>query len=352
MLNIRGIKAALTEDQITKALTQLGSGTPTRIRGALVFDTVCHNHSCGSKKLYYYCDSKMFKCYTACADSFDIFELIKRVFLMKGTILTLSQSIQWLQKNGDIFFTDTPINQNLELDTETIEKELTYYSRKQLDILKFYIIKDWLDQGIQIQSMKKFEIKYNPVSCCVIIPHFDLHDNLIGIRQRTLVADEESYGKYRPAFINSKSYPHPLSYNLFGLNINEKNIIALKKAIVFEGEKSVLLMDKYPDSCAVACCGSNLSAYQVKLLLDLGVEEIILAFDKEFIFSGDELFIKQVKNLSNISKRFCERVTISFIFDKWNCLKLKDSPIDAGIDTFNFLLKERFSIKKESSDEI
>ena len=38
----------------------------------------------------------------------------------------------------------------------------------------------------------------------------------------------------------------------------------------------------------VACCGSSLSMYQVQLLLDLGVKEIIIAFDKQFKEIGDE----------------------------------------------------------------
>lgn len=353
MLNLKSMKNTLTSEQIVEALTRLGSKPPIYMNGALVFDTVCHNFAhCGSKKLYYYLDSKMFRCYTGCGDFFDIFELIKRAFEVRDINMGTTESMYWLYKNTKTFFTEDSEYQITQTNAEIIEKELVFYDEKDLDILKFRPNKSWIDHGIEVESMLKYNIKYNPVSCCTIIPHYDIENRLIGIRQRTLVVDEENYGKYRPAFINGKAYPHPLSYNLYGLNYNKHNIIEKKKAIVFEGEKSVLIMDKYSDSCAVACCGSSLSAYQVKLLLDLGVEEIIIAFDKEFLEIDDEMFMKNTKNLQNISKRFSSKVLISFIFDKWNKLKLKDSPIERGLDAFNFLLYNRFSLEQEKSSEI
>lgn len=353
MLNLKALKNTLTSEQIIDALANLGSKSPVYMNGALVFDTVCHNlPHCGSKKLYYYLDSKIFKCYTGCGDCFDIFELIKRSFAVKDITMSTTDSMYWLYKNAKTFFTEASEYQNTQVDAEIIEKEIVFYDERELEVLKFRPNKSWLEHGIGLESLHKYSIKYNPVSCSVIIPHFNIDNKLIGIRQRTLIIDEENYGKYRPAFINGKSYPHPLSYNLYGLNINKDNIRSTKKAIVFEGEKSVLIMDKYPDSCAVASCGSSISAYQVKLLLDLGVEEMIVAFDKEFLEVDDEMFIKNTKNLQNISKRFSDKITVSFIFDKWNKLKLKDSPIERGLDTFNFLLSNRFTLEQEKDNEV
>jgi len=346
MVNLRVIKDTLNESQIIEALAALGSDSPIYVQGALIFDTVCHNEpGCGSKKLYYYLDTKMFKCYTGCGDFFNIFELISRNSKNKREESTSSNGVYWLYKHTKTFFTNDAYTTN-KIDKEEIEKEITFYDESDLNVLRSYLIKDWMQEGIEMQTIQDYKIKYNPVSCCIIIPHFDVDNRLIGVRQRTLVKEEEIYGKYRVAFINGKSYPHPLSYNLFGLSNNKENIKKYKKAIVFEGEKSVLILDKYEDSCAVACCGSSISAYQIKLLVDLGVEEVIVAFDKEFGSIGDELYEKQVKNLTNIFKRFSNKVLISFMFDKWNLLDIKDSPIDKGIDTFKFLLSERFTLQE------
>ena len=348
MVNLRVIKDTLNESQVIEALYALGSGPPVATKGALIFDTVCHNEAdCGSKKLYYYLDSKMFKCYTGCGDFFNIFELISRASKNKQVEVTASQGVYWLYKNTRTFFTEDTSYTNNKIDKEEIEKEITFYDDSIIDILQSFKIKDWMDEGITFETIQDYKIRYNPVSCAIIIPHFDVDNRLIGIRQRTLVREEEVYGKYRAAFINNKPYPHPLSYNLFGLNKNKENIIKYKKAVVFEGEKSVLILDKYEDSCAVACCGSSISAYQIKLLVDLGAEEIIVAFDKEFVELGDESYVKQTKNLTNLFKRFSDKVTISFMFDKWGLLDIKDSPLDKGIDTFKFLLKERFTLQEE-----
>lgn len=346
MVNLRVIKDTLNESQIVEALMALGSGPPVHTQGALIFDTVCHNEAgCGSKKLYYYLDSKMFKCYTGCGDFFDIFELISRGSKNKNQELTSSQGVYWLYKNTKTFFTNDTYTTN-KIDKEEVEKEITVYDDSVLNVLQSCEIKDWSDEGIEMQTIQNYKIRYNPVSCSIIIPHFDAESRLIGIRQRTLVKEDEVYGKYRVAFINNKSYPHPLSYNLFGLDHNKENIKKYKKAIIFEGEKSVLYLDKYEDSCAVASCGSSISAYQIKLLLELGVEEVIVGFDKEFCTLGDELYMKQTKNLTNIFKRFSDKVVMSFIFDKWNLLDIKDSPVDKGIEVFKFLLSERFTLQE------
>ena len=54
--------------------------------------------------------------------------------------------------------------------------------------------------------------------------------------------------------------------NLYNLNYSKNQIKNIKKAIVFESEKSCLLYKSYfgiENDISVACCGSSLSAYQV-----------------------------------------------------------------------------------------
>ena len=59
---------------------------------------------------------------------------------------------------------------------------------------------------------------------------------------------------------------------------------------MFEGEKSVLQMDTIygNHNLSVATCGSNFSMEQKKILIDLGVNEITLAYDKQFKILNDE----------------------------------------------------------------
>lgn len=77
------------------------------------------------------------------------------------------------------------------------------------------------------------------------------------------------------------------------------------------------------------------------MLLDLGVKEIIVAFDRQFKEIGDEEFKQLKKKLIAINKKYGLYLKISAIFDKELITNYKDSPIDQDIETFKYLLKNR-----------
>jgi hypothetical protein len=144
--------------------------------------------------------------------------------------------------------------------------------------------------------------------------------------------------------INKIMYNHPLGMNLYNYNFSKDNIKTMKKAIIFEGEKSTLLYKSYfglENDISVACCGSSVSAYQMSLLLDAGAEEIIIAFDRQFQDIGDTEFKHLKTNLMRLRDKYKNFATISFIFDKNMLTGYKDSPIDCGPQTFLQLFKER-----------
>jgi len=61
--------------------------------------------------------------------------------------------------------------------------------------------------------------------------------------------------------------------------------------LYLNGEKSSLLYQSYfgvENDISVAVCGSNLTNYQVQLLKNLDVDEIVIAFDKDFEEIGDD----------------------------------------------------------------
>jgi hypothetical protein len=121
----------------------------------------------------------------------------------------------------------------------------------------------------------------------------------------------------------------------------------MKKAFVFEGEKSCLLFRSYfgeENDLSVACCGSSFINYQAWLLINQGAEEIIICLDKQFKAIGDNEFEKLVKNLKNIHKKYGAYTNISYCFDKGELLGYKDSPIDKGKDIFLELYKRRVNL--------
>ena len=156
--------------------------------------------------------------------------------------------------------------------------------------------------------------------------------------------DAERFGKYRPLKVNRQWFNHPLGLNLYGLNNSKDNIAITKKAIVFESEKSHLLYSSYfglDNNISVACCGSNLSAFQVQLLLESGAQEIVISFDRQFKACGDDEHKKLVNHLLKIREKYKQDVLISFIFDKEMITSYKASPIDEGPEKFLQLFKER-----------
>ena len=70
------IKNSLTIEQIESLVNEMG-GESIREGSLLKCRTICHNGN--SKKLYYYDNTKLFRCYTDCGETFDIYELVRKV---------------------------------------------------------------------------------------------------------------------------------------------------------------------------------------------------------------------------------------------------------------------------------
>ena len=67
------IRSNLSLDNIFDLLQEWG-GDPEYSEFGILSTTICHNAPGeGSKKLYYYENSGLFRCYTGCDASFDIF---------------------------------------------------------------------------------------------------------------------------------------------------------------------------------------------------------------------------------------------------------------------------------------
>jgi len=354
------IKNKLTTEQVFELVQDFG-GEPQLTPQGFVAATICHNHPGeGSHKLYYYENTRLFRCYTECDASFDIFELISKIQTLKSAPNTsLYGSVKYVaQRFGFAAITDDDnFFQPLD-DWKVIDKynklknvnnlqqnELKAYDTKILQHLPHPIIRDWVNEGISIDVLKYNNIGYYPSSEQITIPHYDINGKFIGLRGRFLGKEQaEFFGKYRPVFIDNILYNHPLGYNLYNLNNSKINISKFKKAIIFEGEKSCLLYQSYfgiNNDISVACCGSTVSLFQIQLLLNLHPNEIIIAFDRQFQTIGDSEYKQWVRHLKNIYAAYNKFVTISFIFDKENRLDYKDSPIDKGKDIFLTLYKER-----------
>lgn len=359
-INKHKIRDELTKDEIFEILEEFG-GEPEYSSFGIISRTICHNPAGeGSRKLYFYSNSGLFHCYTGCPEpSFDIFQLIIKIMKIQYNIdFDLNDAVRYIARRFGISGTEISKNEIQdwdifkeydrinELTAKDYHVELKEYDKTILNNLNYKVkIGPWLKDGISQNVLTKAKIGFYPGGDQITIPHYDINGRFIGLRGRTVCQeDAEKYGKYRPIIIGKQMYNHPLGMNLYNINNAKEAISKLRKAIVFESEKSSLLYQTYfgmENDISVACCGSNLSAYQVQLLKDCGCEELILAFDRQFQKIGDDEFLHLKNNLIKLGNKYKTDMVVSAIFDKRKITAYKASPVDEGAEKFIKLYNER-----------
>ena len=172
------IREQVTVDQLFDLLQEWG-GEPEYTSFGLIATTICHNPpGVGSRKLYYYENSKLFKCYTDYDSTFDIFELIIKVAkIQSNMVMSLSEAIQYLGYKLNIFIKEYQDDLTIGLlDWQYLN---AYDKIKDIDIpliqkiqLKTYNsnlvkrfstschIQPWIKEGISEEVMKKANIGY------------------------------------------------------------------------------------------------------------------------------------------------------------------------------------------------
>ena len=175
------IRDSLSIDDIFDLLEEWG-GEPEKCPTGLIARTICHNslNNDASRKLYYYENTGLFRCYTGCEDPvFDIFQLcIKIMNLQHNIIYDLNDAVRWVARRFGLSGKeeDSPEEEGLE-----DWKILANYSRIQdIQIAAPHIvleeyddtiltrfnydikIKPWLDEGISQQALEHAEIGYYP----------------------------------------------------------------------------------------------------------------------------------------------------------------------------------------------
>lgn len=351
-VNFKQIKEELSSDDIIHILNKFDVKCIKDTDNYCIFPTVCHNLNSGSPKLYYYKDTHMFKCYTECEGIFDIFNLIIKMQKLRGNNISIYEAAKLCGINTYSIREDgkTNVQNDINYLYNLLKIQHKYTQLPQLDnnILNRYIFdKDvlqiWVKEGISFETMKKYNILYDPIQNCIIIPNFDINNNLISIRGRFL--SENAEAKYKPIIYGNKILNHPSSMNLYGLNITKNAIKKHKKVIIFEAEKSVMMMDTCygEDNYSVAILGKNISLYQIKLLLQLGVSEVIIAFDRDYInYTTMDRVRKEYNAIARSLKTY---FNVCYLMDlDCKLLHYKNSPIDEGKNKLEELLKNRIYV--------
>jgi len=355
MIDKDKLREELTDEQIILILQSLGSENYQKDnQGHLIFKTICHEGD--SYKLYYYQSNQLFRCYTECGTIGDIYELIIKIkYCSFPEAVSYVCSICGIKNSGRHGFISNKtltddweiINKYKNISTKEEKVKLKTYPKSILDYYINLPHEKWVREGISCETLKKYGIRFDLIHNKIIIPHEDIDNDLIGIRGRALNDWEITSGhKYIPIYLEKQLFNHPMTYNLYGLNKNLEAIKRIGKIMIFESEKSVLKCDTFygDNNFTVATGGSTITIYQRNMILDLGVKEVFIAYDKEYKQPFTEESDKYSEKILNLCYRFSPYCTTYALWDIEGLLKYKDSPADAGKEILEQLMKNKFEV--------
>ena len=368
-MNAQILKSKLNDVNIVKIINKLGGELKEENNEYMIFSSITYDVDANAHKpkLYCYKSNYMFVEYHISMETFDIFELIKERQKLLGfkygfidcmKFVCSAIGVDYHSDELNVVQTEF-VNSNLKRFISNSNKvELKVFDDTILNKFEDLYHQSWIDDGISIDTMKKYNIKYYDYESQIIIPCYNEYNQLIGIRARNLNPNSEA--KYIPyKDINYKNgnngwYKFNVGSTLYGLNHNIEAIRKFKKIIICESEKSVLQGDTFfgNNNIILGMYGSAMTKQKRDIILGLGIDEIIIAIDFDYVeesYSNQEeyepltdweRYEKKVYKIADMFKGWCN---VSVIID-YNPEHKKDCVTDYGKEKFIKLYKERMKI--------
>lgn len=197
---------------------------------------------------------------------------------------------------------------------------------------------DLFREGIIRKTIDKFKLGYSYRWKRTIFPmRYWADGSLMGFTGRTSVENYEEFGI--PKYFISPGMKKEI--NLYGLYENKSEIKKARYVVVTESEKSVLKLDSRNKPIGVALSGKTMSREQVRVLLGLDIDEIIICLDKDV----------PIEEVWDICENFYHIRKVSYMIDRWGLLKDKESPCDKNIKVFEFMFKYRTTYTEKEHQE-
>lgn len=187
-------------------------------------------------------------------------------------------------------------------------------------------LQSWLDEGISLDAMKDFGVKYDSFSDRIVYPIRDISGEIVNVGGRTLDPDYKGKRLRKYTYFFEWGGTMDIVYGLFE---NMKDILDKREVILFEGVKSVLIAKTWGINNTACILTSHLNENQMKVLAKLGCR-CVFALDKE-------VNIRQDKNI----QRLRNYVDVYYLWDRDGFLDDKDSPVDRGQNAFEKLYEGR-----------
>ena len=341
MIDIQSLKSQLTEDRIIELMDALGVPLMKADSNALVFSSVCHHGAdCQSHKprLYYYIDTQSWFCYVChfSGDTISLVQHVKHIDFNQAVAYicsTLHLQVGQIEQNNDV---DNWAELRRFLpDAEPEPDKLTTYDPAVLSLFDHLYPQDWLDYGITKDTLDKFGVGWYARQACISIPVV-FNGQLVGVRGRYTREQDVAKGKYRPiCTLDGQVLKFPSGSCFYGYDQNRAAIEKSRQVVLFESEKSVLKAPSFNLHNSLAVFGSNISKRHIQLLLELGVNEVVIAFDSDYKQVGDDEFNFFVVKMKKLATKLRSYFNVSIIYnnqgyDMYKC-NMMDIPYEQAM---------------------
>lgn len=238
------------------------------------------------------------------------------------------------EKNGSEFFKNIKKTTDEEIKKYSLSVLNEYYTQPHIDMVK---------EGLYEQTLHKFKICFDLHSERIIFPHFNKENEneILALVGRTT---KKFYKELNiPKYLTIKGVGYKKTHNLYGLAQNHLEIKNKNEVIIFEGEKSVLKAYQYGYKNCVSVGCHDISNKQISILLSLKIRDVVICFDKDIDY----------KELEKINNKLSPYFQVYFIYDKYNFLNEKDTPIDKGKKLFDiyYKFKNKYDNLKKEMEE-
>lgn len=344
MLNVESIKNQIDEDNVIILMDSLGADFNYQSQDQIRFKSICHNSN--SYKLYYFINTRSFYCFRE-GKAFDTISLVQHV-----KHLDFNQAVSYICSILHLQVGQTEQNEQLDNwaelrrflpNAEPEPDKLLIYDKSILSLFDHLYPQEWLDYGISAGVLDKFGIGWYARQACISIPVV-FNGQLVGVRGRYTREQDIAKGKYRPiCMLDGTVLKFPSSACLYGYDQNKAAIEKSRQVVLFESEKSVLKAPSFNIDNALAVFGSNISKQHMQLLLELGVNDVVLCMDSDYKQVGDDefkFFVVKMKKLVAKLKPFfnCSIVYNNQGYDMYKC-NMMDIPYEQAMKLWESRVK-------------
>ena len=216
------------------------------------------------------------------------------------------------------------------------EADVKTYPEKFLDKYERVPNLRWLNDGISLETQMKWNVSYDVESQRIVFPIRTHTGEICAIKGRA----NFELSEYEPKYLYLQ--PGPMSATLYGYSENYDSLYE-GDVLVFESEKSVLLLDSWGYHNAVALGSNSLSPTQAKLLMSLSPRSVTFMLD-------NNLPLENTKRNVDVLQSLCTMKTTEIKFWDWMYtldIDEKSAPCDSGKEVFEYILKNEIENVKE-----